>query len=69
MLFGIYLHNRKFVIREDSMPVTKLHIPTFADDTAFLTVNKNHKLASQKLRRHTDKLKKLLRDWKIKVND
>ena len=45
-----------------------IHTSTFADDTAFLSIHKDPKIASHHLQSHIYILEKWLSKWKIKVN-
>ena len=42
---------------------------TFADDTAILSSDKNHYLASQNINAHMKKIESWLAKWRIKVNE
>lgn len=63
---GLFLGNMHstalYLLFTSYMPVTKdIHNSSFADDTAFPSVNENHQLASQKMQGHIKKLKKWLK--------
>lgn len=44
-------------------------IPTYADDTAILAVDKNADKASEHLKKHLNNLQTWLKSWKIEVNE
>ena len=46
-----------------------IHISTFADDTAFLSINENPQQATRNLQNHIVELQSWLKLWRIKVNE
>lgn len=58
-----------YVIYTSDMPVTSLtHTSTFADDTAFVSIHKCPRVASNQLQIHIRELETWLNKWRISVN-
>lgn len=58
-----------YLIYTADMPTNpKTYTSTFADDTAFISVNSDPKVASEQLQSHILELEDWLKKWKIKVN-
>lgn len=58
-----------YLLYTADLPTSPLtHTSTFADDTAFLSIDKHPEVASQHLQNHIAELEKWLHKWKIKVN-
>ena len=58
-----------YIIYTADMPTNlSTHTSTFADDTAFISVNHDPKVASQNLQSHINELEAWLEKWRIKVN-
>lgn len=65
-VFGLLL----YLLFTADLPTTRhTVIATFADDTAILSSNRNHKIASKNLQEHLNVLQHWLNKWRIKANE